>query len=911
MTWRAEAPEWSETADKTFRLSYRVIQVAMPIVPTRRRADWESEWVGELWYRIATLDRTGSLDRGSRLAILSRSLGAVPHAFWLRRTEWTGDMALDDLKFATRVHWRRPGFSLLVIAILALGIGATSSMFSIVNAVLVRPLPYEGASRLVYAYGAFQSADHAAISPMDFIDYRMRNQVFESLAARSVYSTAVISGGTDPERVDGPSVSANFFSVLGVAPLVGRTFLPSDEDGQHRVVILSYSLWQRRFGNDPRVVGTTTTIDGEPTTIVGVMPAILAKTFSDQLWLPFPFHAAWNKVRRFHKLRAIGRLRNGVPLERAQAQMNLIAKQLAAAYPEDGGWGLRLVPYHEVVVGGASRVLVLLFAAVAFVLVIACGNVASLLLARASTRDPEIAVRTALGASQIRIVRQLLTESLVLGVAGGAAGLVLTAFMVRGVRGFASGILPRATEVRLDGQAILFAIGITLATAVSFGLAPAVRAVRQDVAASIRALGQSAHRRRILRGRDALVVGQVSLSLVLLIGAGLLLRSMWLLQRVDIGFDPSRLLTAQVELPVDQYRSRADVERFWTTFLERVHGLPGIQGAAGTSLLPLTGHGDAPYYVEGRRPRTEAEQPVAEVSVVTDDFFSATGIPVLAGRALNATDRSPVESRPTGQLPDSAAADPGASPVGAVVISRQMASRLFPHERAVGKRLVASLRTPFVAEIVGVAGDVHAFGQDVAAPDIMYFAQGQSAASFAGNNMSLVVRTRGDPTSLVPGIREILREIEPNVPLASVAMMGDLVRDSIADSYVRTRLLASFALIALLLAVIGLYSVLAYTVTQRTREIGLRMALGARRVDILRSVIERGMLLVGLGVLLGLIVAFSVTRLFAGMLFQVGTTDPLVFIGVTVCLLFAGLAACWVPARRAMAISPALALKGR
>lgn len=897
-------PAGSPAARLTFARSALVVRLVAPIVPLRLRDEWRAEWTAELWYRIDALDRAGLLERRARSAIMARSLGALPHALSLRRMEWRLDMLLHDLRYAARMHLKRPAFALLVIAILAAGIGATSAMFSIVNGIVLKPLPYDGSASLVYAYGKSRRGNYAAISAADFLDYQSSNRVFSSLAAQSIFGTSVISGGGDPERVGSPMVSANFFATLGVRPLLGRAFRPSEEDGEQRVVILSHGFWRRRFGGDPGVVGRKIILDGEPNTIVGVMPPVLERTFTNEIWRPLGLHSPeLASNRQSHILNAIGRLRSGTTLETARADVDRIATQLGAAYPQSRGWGLNLQPYRDVVIRGADTPLIVLLGAVGMVLLIACANVASLMLTRATARESEIAVRAALGASRSALVRQFFAESMILGAAAGATGLVLAFVLVRVVRITAGGMLPRVAEVSVDATAIAFTVAITLLTILIFGLAPALHAAGRNLGAAMHSMGRSSGSRRSLRVRHLLVVGQVALSLVLLVGAGLLLRSLAMVRNVDPGFDPRSMLTASIPLPATEYPDRAAAERFWTELLERVRVLPGVTAAAGTGLLPLRGFGDALYYVEGHPPASKGDLRDAVISVVTDDYFRTMRTPILAGRPLGAEDHrsGDVGSAVDGGVHESGAKE-GASQ-GTVVISRAMAQKLFPGESPLGHRLVVG---DFTAEIVGVAGDVHAFGREVDARDMMYFPEHQRRSYFG---MNLVVRTAGDPTMLVPAIREILGQLDPDVPMANIATMEEILHDSVASSWFRTRLLGAFAIAALLLAVTGLYGVLAYAVRQRAREIGIRIALGAPAAVILRSIVARGMLLVSIGLAIGVAGALGTARLMAGMLFKVQSTDPLVFASVIVAIIVAGFLASLLPALRALAIDPSTAIK--
>ena len=797
-------------------------------------------------------------------------------------------MLLHDLRYAVRTLVKRPAFTTVVILTLAVGIGANSAMFSIVNSVLIRPLPYPDAERLMFIYGAFRGGDEAAISPPDFLDYRERNTVFSSMAARSFIGEAVLTGGEEPERVSAAFITANFFATLGVPPLLGRAFSPEEERGDgHDVAIIAYGLWQRRFAGDPRVLGQEIQVDGRRHTIVGVTPALLDRTLDVQLWRPIAFGTGETSVRRFHFLRGLGRLQTGVTRAAAQRQLDDIARALERAYPENESWKLRLVPYKDMLLGDVGRALLVLLGAVGLVLLIACANVASLIMARGIARRGEIAVRTALGASRMSLVRQLLTESLTLGLAAGTLGLALGLALLKGVRTMSARMLPRLAEIEMDGTALAFTIVLSLLTSVVFGLVPALHVARDDLGASVRSLGRSTGDRRGLRLRDAMVVGQVALSVVLLVSAGLLVRSLWSMQRVEPGFEARELLTAQIALPRTRYESRESHRRFWTAFLERVAAVPGVELAAGTTMLPLVGAGDTYYYVEKRPPATDADRMNAQINIVTDEYFRTMRIPVVTGRTFGAEDR-------------------GGAP--AVVINRTLANRLFPGASAVGERLVVDFGEPFVGTIVGVVGDVRAFGPRADPPDILYFTN-QQAAGFGSGYMSLVVRARHDAASLTSPLRATLRELDPDVPLADARTMDQLLWDSVSDAAFRARLLGGFAAVALALAVVGLYGILAYSVTQRTREMGIRLALGARSREVFGMIVRRGMWMVGAGIALGIPAALGATRLLDQLLFEVGTTDLGVYAVVTAALGVAGLAACIVPARRATRVDPLVALR--
>jgi putative ABC transport system permease protein len=879
----------SDAARATYRRALAIVRLASAIVPPSRRGDWLDEWDGELSYRIFALDRAGTLDARAAAAILFRTLGTFPHALWALRNETRFEPMLQDVRYALRTSLRRPAFTVLVVCTLGLGIGANSAMFSIVNSVLLRPLPYERSDELVYIYGAFRGGNQASISPLDFLDYRERQTVFASLAARTVFGNAVISGGDRPVSVPASIATVNFFSTLGVQPILGRAFRPEEEQGEHNVVVLSNALWQQRYGQDPSILGRSVVIDGRPHTVIGVLPPVVDRTINAQVWRPVPFGTDETAVRRFHFLRGLGRLAPGVTLAQAQRELDGIAKQLEQTYPENETWKLRLVPLQEVVVGDVGRTLIVLLGAVGLVLLIACGNVASLLLAHATARTGEMAIRTALGASRPRLVRQLLTESLVLGLTAGLVGLGLAYYLVEIVRAAGADMVPRLAELALDRTALLFTFALSLATSVVFGLAPAVHAAKSSVSAALASLGKGSGSRTGVRSRNVLVVAQVAVSFVMLIVAGLLIRSLWQLQRVDPGFDPQRVFTADIMLPMARYQERAAADRFWSALTERVRAIPGVEAAAGTTLLPLRGGGDTYFHVDGRPPASDADKMNAMVAVVTDDYFETMKIAVKSGRTFTADDR--------------------ADGPGVVLINERLARRLFPDGQAVGERVVVDFGKPFRGEIIGVTSDVRIYGQANEAPDQMYFPVRQPGAGFGAARMRLVVRVQGDPTAITPQVRAALRELEPDVPLSSVEPMDDILSGSTRNVRFRAGLLASFAGAAFLLAVIGLYGVLAYSVTRRSRELGIRIALGARSAEVFGLVVREGMLLVVTGVVLGLAGSFAATRLVAGMLFDVARSDFTVFLAVTLALLASGLVACVLPARRATKVEAVEALR--
>jgi len=868
---------------RTFRHARTVFAVVAFIVPRDRRDDWKREWEAEIWHFLAT-NAPGI--RGS-LGALWRLLGALPHAIWLRQLDWRTEMLRHDMTFALRNMIRRPAFALLVTATLGVGIGVNTAMFTVVNSVLIQPLPYRHAERLVYMYGSFSKYDRASISPPDFLDYRAANTVFESFAAHRFPGSAAITGSGDAERVSATDVTANYFTTLGVAPLRGRTFAAAEEEGAASVAIISYGLWQRRFGGDASILEKPLTIDGRPHRIIGVMPPILDRTLSVDVWRPLQLHGPDMAIRRFHFLRAIGRLKPGVTLQQAQASMDVVAKRLEATYPENATWHLNLLPYRAVIVGDIGRALMFLLVAVGLVLLIACGNVASLLLARATTRQGEIAIRTALGASRKRLVQQLVTESLMLAVAGGAAGFVLATWLVHTLRAIGNGILPRLAEVNIDGSVLGFTMALSLVTGLLFGVAPALHAARDDLARSLASIGRTSGSRGTVRARDLLVIAQVALSLVLLAGAGLLFRSLWNLEHVSPGFDAGHVLASEIFLPEERYADRAAQQQFWERLVADTRALPGVKSASLTSMLPLRGGGDTRFWIEGQD-RTPERAQAAQINVVADDYFSTMRIPIVRGRALGREDRTGPNT---------------------LLISETMAHRIFPATDPIGRRLVVDFgKNPFIGEIVGVVGNVSAFGVDATPPDVFYFSIHQSGG-FGRGFMNLVVRTDGDPSAAASPIRAALAAIDKDIPLAGVRTMEEIVADSMSRQRFTTRLLIGFALAAALLAVVGLYGVLAFVVGQRTRELGVRIALGASRRRVFTLVVARGMKIVCAGIALGLIGALLTTRLVTSLLFEVEANDPIVLASVTGALALAALLACVLPARQATRVDPISALR--
>lgn len=800
------------------------------------------------------------------------------------------DTLVRNLKLALRHLSRRPAFSAIVVVLLALGTGANTAMFSLLYGVLLKPLPFQEPERLVRLWGTWSGGERARISPPDFRDYQEQNAVFTSLAAVTAFQPRfAVTGRGEPERVTGVLVSANFFDTLGVSPALGRGFgAEQGEAGGDNAVVLSHGYWQRSLGGDPEVAGSTLTVDGEAHTVLGVMPAGFAYPPGTEMWRPMPYQMLHESQRRFHFLNPVGRLRPGVELAQADGNLNLIAKRLEAAYPDSNdSWRVRLVPLTESLVGSARTPLLLLFGGVVLLLLIACGNVASLMLARAVARQREMAVRSALGASRGQVLSQLLTESVLLALVGGAAGLAPAHGALAVLRGLGPEGLPRLSELSLSTPVLLFALAVSLLTGMLFGLAPAFDALRLNVVDRLKA-GSRATPGRGLNLRGLLVVTQMALSVMLLIGAGLLLRSLYSLTAVDPGFDPRQTLTAGIELPEAAYPQREDRARFMNRLLEEARALPGVEVAGVISQLPMVGGGDTYVHPEGRPPATPSERRTAQLRKASPDYFDAVAMDLVAGRSFTVEDRA------------------GAMPVA--VVNRAMARRDFgdiePRE-VLGRRLVVDLGESVHAEIVGVVDDVREFGLHHPAPEILYLA----AAQYPNSSMQLVLHAEGDPAALARPLRALVHDLDPSLPLSSISTLETLLADSVARPRFRALLLATFAAMALLLAAVGLYGVLANFVGQRTFEVGVRMALGADRQDVLSLVMNRGLSLAALGVVLGPGASFFVTRLLSSLLFGVEALDPLTFLAVPCLLLLVAGMACLLPAHRATRIEPMVAFR--
>jgi putative ABC transport system permease protein len=796
---------------------------------------------------------------------------------------------LQDVRYGVRMMRKRPGFTAVVVLTLALGIGANTAIFSVVNAVLLRPLPYRNAERLVWVAGNVRGGtNRASVSPPDYVDYRAQNTVFEEFAAStSVPSPVNLTGAGEPERLTGSRVTANYFRAFGVEPALGRGFGADEErTGSAPIAVLSDGLWKRRFGGDPSIVGKTLTLDGKAVTVVGVAPPEFQYPAGTELWLPLDFDDPEMKIRAAHFLRPIGLLKNGVTLEQARAETDLIARRLEEQYAEtNAGWSLTLVPLQEQVVGGVRTSLWVLLGAVGFVLLIACANVSNLMLARAAARRRELALRAALGASRWRVARQQLTENVLLSLAGGALGLLLAAWGVDLLAALGAGDIPRAREIGVDGRVLAFTAALSVLTGLAFGLLPALRASRSDLNEVLKDAGRGTSGPGRGRVRAALVVSEIALSLVLLAGAGLLVKSLISLLSVNPGFDPANVLTLRINLARARYARPEQAAAFFSDLQRRVAGLPGVEAAGMISELPLSGQpNDMYFYVAGRPPQTADQKVTADYRRVNQDYFRAMRIPVLRGR-----DFTEQEVAGNAQV---------------VVINETLARQFFPDEDPLGKRLVIDFGKQEQFEIVGVAGDVLHRSLDGGVYQMMY------APTLRIGGTNLVVRTSSaDPLALAAAVRGEVAAIDRDQPVSAVRAMREVVSGSVAQQRFRTLLLATFAGVALLLAGVGIYGVIAYSVTHRTHEIGIRMALGAGAGDILKMVVGQGMALALAGVAVGLLAALALTRVLSSLLFGVTATDAVTFAAVSLLIAAVALLACLVPARRATKVDPMVALR--
>jgi putative ABC transport system permease protein len=809
---------------------------------------------------------------------------------------------LQDLKYSARVLVKSPGFAAVALLVLALGIGANSAIFSLVHAVLLRPLPFPESGRLVRIWHvppakSFPGITQFSVSAANFLDWQRQNHVFQNMAIYTGRSLD-LTGTDHPEELNACGVSSDFFTVLEVRPMLGRLFTADeDQPGHDNVVILSHGFWQSHFGSNPNIVGTNIHLNGQAYLVVGVMPQKMRWPEYAQLWTPMAWNDQERAVRGEHHYLVIGRLKAGVNLETAQAELTTISNRLAQQYPEDdAGWGAVVLPLRDDLVADVHTALEVLLGAVAFVLLIACANVANLVLAKTLARRKEVAIRAALGASRQRILSQVLSETVLLALAGGALGLVLAHFGLDWITRFLADQLPRSAEVALDGTVVAFTLLVSLLTGVGAGLLPALRLVRTDLNDALKqGLGRTDTDSSGDRARSILVVSEVALSLILLIGAGLLIRSLWRLRAVDPGFDPHGVLTMEISVPADKFSTPAGEIGFFEQLLGRVRALPEVESASVINDLPLSGNGShQPIAIEGRPPVPMSEQPEVDVRLISTGYLRAMRIPIIRGRDLNDAD---VAGRPA-----------------VVLISQSMAERFWPHEDPIGQHLTLTFFPDQSRQIVGIVGNTKLDAlNETRNTATLYFPLDQvsvpSTGGWHSGDMSLVVRTRENPSRATSPITHAIHQIDPDTPILNVESMEDLVSDSLSAERFNMLLLGSFAGLALLLAAVGIYSVLSYSVRRRVREIGIRMALGARLHDIVRMVVADGMRPALVGVGFGFLGALALGRVLSSLIYGVTATDLFTFAVVSLLLASVALVASVVPALRATRVEPLKTLR--
>lgn len=809
---------------------------------------------------------------------------------------------LSDLRFSLRTLRRSPAFSAAAVLVLALGIGANTAIFSVVNAVLLRPLPFDDPSRIMQVWHvppakSFPGLTRFAVSPANYLDWRSQSSSFEEMAAYG-FRSFTVGGSERPEAIQAGAVASDFFPLLRMRPLLGRTFMPDeDRPGQDKVVVLGYNFWRDHFASDPNVLGRNLLLDGAKYSIVGVMPEALQFPSWAKIWVPLAWTNEIRAIRGNHNYGVIAGLKKGVNIHQAQAELSAISSRLEQVYPEDDkGWGAVIVPLREQLVGDVRPALLVLLGAVAFVLLIACANVANLVLAKTLARRKEIAIRTALGASRFVVLRQILAETVLLSVVGGAVGLFLARFGITLIVKVLGDRIPPFMQITLDIPVLAFTLFLSVVAGVLAGLLPSVRFTRADVNEALKQ-GQSRGSSDLRGGgtRRLLVVSEVALSLVLLIGAGLMIRSLWELSKVQPGFDPHNVLTLTVPLPPNRYSSPAGQISFFQDVLRRIRALPRVDSAGVIDSLPLNGGGSIqPFSIEGRPVQQMSDQPEVDVRVISHGYIRAMHIPILRGRDFTDSD---VAGRP-----------------GAVLISDSLARRFWPKEDPIGKHLTLSFYPNVVREVVGIVGDTKMDSLDETRPvAAIYHALAQLTAPpsepWRSFGLTFAVRTSSDPMNSVSAVTKAIHEVGPDLPVVDVMSMNDVIAQSVSPQRFNMLLLASFAGLALILAAVGIYSVLSYTVRRRVREIGIRMALGASNNDVVQMVLADGLKPILAGVVLGLAAALALSRVVSSLIYGVRATDPLTFAAVALLLLLVGIFATIVPAYRATRIEPVRILR--
>jgi putative ABC transport system permease protein len=819
-----------------------------------------------------------------------------------RKVNWLEDF-VQDVRFAVRTLRRNPGFTVIALLTLALGIGANAAIFSVIDGVLLRPLPYGTPSQLVMVWEWNTQHDnrHNTVSPPNFLDWQKENHVFSEMAYLADTRTN-LTGDGEPEQIVALNTSANFFSTLGVRPMIGPGFLPENgQEGKNNVVVLSYGLWKRRYAADPAIVGKTIRLSGKPQVVTGVMSEDFKFFIKDgtltgekpQIFTPWVFPREYEQLGRIGRfLSVVARLKPGVSASQAQTEIAGIAARLAREYPDfDGNWSANVVPIREQLTGEIRPALLILLGAVGFVLLIACANVSSLLLARAANRERELGIRTAMGASRWRMARQLLTESLLLAVVGGALGVITAIWSTNLLLVASPTNLLELTHIETNWDVVAFSCGMAILAGVLFGFLPSYVAARGAIADTLKEGGRnsSAGRNRSML-RSGFVVAQIGMALVLLTGSGLLIRSFAVLLDVQPGFDPKNVLTFTVALPNSKYGQDSACLAFFRDLLSRLAKIPGVTSVSMDSFPPMSGLGAATdIKILSKPPVAKADLPGAAVRVVGPDYFRTLGIPLRAGREFDARELSEMRH--------------------VAMVNQAFVDQYMSGMNPLGQKIVIYMKSltdaDQTSEIIGVVGNVRLMGLDAPAQPVVYWPHPELVYS----KMGLLVRTSGDPKSVVSAARDAIRGIDPDEPMANIATMEEVVSASYARSRFTMIVLGMFAALALVLAAVGIYGVIAYSVAQRTAEIGIRVAMGAQRADVLRLILGQGSRLILTGAALGVVCALALTRLLRGMLFQVSAADPLTFACVAAILVAVAFLACYLPARRAMHVDPLVALR--
>ena len=810
-----------------------------------------------------------------------------------------------DLKYGLRMLLKHPLVTAIAVITLAFGIGANTAIFSVVNAVLLNPLPFREPDRVVALWESVPNQGRSRVTPANFHDWKKQNTVFEDVASFG-RNSLTLTGDGEPEQLVGARVSSGYFAVIGVEPIIGRSFTPEEyELGKGRVVILGHALWQRRYGGDRNIINRNITLDDTPYTVVGVMPRGLYPvsplnpgriTFDEQeqnFWLPMSFTAEWAAARSAHVLGVVARLKQGVSKEQATAEMNAIGRRLEKEYVANRGEGILVSPFMDEVVGNVRPALLTLLGAVGVVLLIACANVAGLLLAQHAGRSKEIAIRAALGAGRRRLARQFFIEGLLLSLLGTAAGLALASLGLKVLLQFVPAGVPRLAQVSLNWRVLGFTILIALGTCLIFGLIPALETSKLDLNSALEQSGRtSGPGASKLRFRQLLVVFQISMAVMLVIGAGLLVKSFWLLQRVDPGFESEHVLSAGLTLTLSKYSEPEQINNFHKQLLERVSAIPGVKHATVAYDHPLVSNWTDSFQIEGRVLPVDSRSQSANFVPIGPEYFDTVGLKLAGGRRFTPQD--------------------DADHPGVVLVNESFVKQYFPNENALGQKMrlgppgrIWKNKKLTSFEIVGVVRDVKLAGLEAPSEPAYYIPASQAPLE----DMTILVRTTTDPLSIVGALRQAVWSIDPNQPISSVSTLEQVVDDSVAPRRLNMLLMGLFGALAMLLSAVGIYGLLSHAVTQRTQEMGIRMALGAQVNDVLKLVLKQGMMLVAIGEIIGLLGAFALTRLIRGLLFGVTPNDVTTFVVVAAVLGIVALLACYFPARRATKVDPLIALR--